>query len=339
MATPEDAAYESLVAVGDQAIDPEDPASEQMMTVEVVRELTADESDQSTDADALLRAMITDSPFADLKLATDDLHDEFNRLDDAARGDRSELQARVRKVQREFKNWLSNFRSFDDRTSSWLSESFGKNSEAFRVFKTGLSREFDHNFAYRLCYALRNVTEHSADVLNAITLSSRIAPSPVGSLDAPVDRSLRDETDVLYTSKLGIDGPKLAARHDQIRARTRAELIELASPIHAETVVGAAFLSCLRVQAELMIALWPEVDAAVGLVEGLHREALDAGGGTAWFVTNDSLSAFIKSRSSLTFRANPIELAELARQNEAASRTMLAVSPAEYLATDFLDRD
>jgi hypothetical protein len=67
-------------------------------------------------------------------------------------------------LKKEFKDWLAALRTFDDRTSSWLSRQYGRGAE-LDGFKRLLSSEYDANFAYRFACALRNVSEHADDVL------------------------------------------------------------------------------------------------------------------------------------------------------------------------------
>ena len=127
------------------------------------------------------------------------------------------------RVQREFKAWLSEFRSLDDRTSAWLSGKFGQQSDIYEGFKALLSTEFDNNFAYRLCCALRG---GAGEGRNARCLHSRRTPggngtpTPRGRGDAGSDgrRTGRDlrrvhaspDTDALRPEGQGSGGQRRA---------------------------------------------------------------------------------------------------------------------------------
>lgn len=63
--------------------------------------------------------------------------------------------------RRRFRHWLNDSRAFDDRTSAWLSRTFGDDHPALGTFKRALSAEDDANFAYRLTATLRNLSTHA----------------------------------------------------------------------------------------------------------------------------------------------------------------------------------
>ena len=178
-------------------------------------------------------------------------------------------------MQREFKAWLSEFRSLDDRTSAWVSGKFGQQSDIYEGFKALPLTEFDNNFAYRLCCALRNVSEHRAGVINA----ARLDVSAAAETGEPQRRV-----------NLQIDGPKLVADSGpKMRAATREELVDAPGLLEVEGLVRATLMSCERVHMGLFASLWNQVHRAIALFEGYQEEAQAKGGTLAVFIPAEHL--------------------------------------------------
>lgn len=334
--TDRDPKVEALLAL---SLDDAGDGRGDVKTFDVVRELSKDESAASLAAGPLLAAITKESAFADLTVATDDLHEQFDRLEGSARRGQVEVAARLRRVQREFKSWLSSFKSFDDRTSRWLSHRFPGESAVQETFKNSLSREFDANFGYRICCTLRNITEHAGDVINSVHVTSRLK-DPSIYRDAHVrreDAAVSDD-DVVHATSLQLNAPKLAKDYPKrMRAKTRAELASVTKPIAVETIVGAAYQSCMRAHASLVVALWPEISQAVEIIEAHHHEAIAAGGLEAVFATNESVDALASGRRSFTLRPNWLDLALLARKNFGESTQLVSQEPVIYEWTDFTE--
>lgn len=279
-------------------------------TFRYLREISAVESARSRAAEALLARMTAGSPLADLRTAQSDLMAEVGWLE-AGGVTGNPAAGAGRKVQKEFKAWLSAFKSFDDRTSAWLSRDYGQESAVYQAFKRLLSHEFDANFAYRLCSGLRNAAEHQGDVLNDIHLRR----GRVG-----------DGREVEHEVVVRLNVSVLADRFPKIRSATREEMRTATEPLEVELVVGAVGLSCERVHAGLLMALSDELDGAATVVEGFHGEALAAGGEWAMFIPDKSVEGLHDNpRGQLNLRWNRYELAELVRRNRAQVDAVLSV--------------
>lgn len=214
---------------------PDAGVGEVKKTFHFLRNVAQEETEQNQAAERLLRRMTLQSGFADLKHAEEILHEEIQRLEtEEARPQQS--YRRGARLQREFKAWLSAFRAFDDRTSAWLSDQFGKDSPAYLTFKRLLSHEFDTNFGYRLCCALRNVSEHEADVIN--DMHFHVSRNP--------DSGARETS-----MTIRFDGQRLAESFPKIRPATREELRRCERPLELVLIVKAVGISCQQVHAGL----------------------------------------------------------------------------------------
>jgi hypothetical protein len=298
-----------------------------------IRHVSVTESDAHKLAIRRLRAVTESSSYADMLDQLDDFHRQIEAVERSLNEDRFLETSEKRSVERGLKAWLSAFSSFDGRTSKWLSREFGKDHPAYNDFKSALSREFDRNFAYRLCCALRNAAEHSGDILNAVQVRSRPPANADAEENQPeADRKSIEGRQPVRELSLEIDGPLLAQSHPKMRSATRAELRSATRPLLVESFVGAAAVSCLHAHATLIVSLGTEIEQAVGLVQALHQEALDADGVAAVLLPAQQL-ADVRSQTSLTARLNEIDLAELAAENYRESLTVLG-GPAPVFTWD-----
>jgi hypothetical protein len=299
----------------------DDAAGDEMVkTFHYVRDLTAAETEQSRAAEALLRKVTIGSALSELRAAERSLHEAIEVLEREG-GSTPNWHGAGARVQREFKAWLSAFRSFDDRTSAWLSGELGKESEVYREFKRLLSAEFDTNFAYRLCCALRNASEHVDNVINDLRVTASENAEGGGV-----------ETLVL----LRLDGPRLARDFTRIKPATREELRNCSGPLELEWILGAATLSCERVHCGLLLALWGTLEPAIRLCQSLHDEALANGGGWAIFIPTDSLSGLGQGPAQMTVRYNAKNLGDLALSNRSEGEAILGQPVSPFGAEDFI---
>jgi hypothetical protein len=309
---------EDLFALEDH---PDAKAGEVRKTFLFLRHVAQEETEQNQAAERLLRRMTLQSGLADLRHAEEILHEEIQRLEtEEARP--SQAHRRGARLQREFKAWLSAIRAFDDRTSAWLSDQFGKDGQAYVTFKRLLSHEFDTNFGYRLCCALRNVSEHESDVINDVHI--HVSRNP--------DSGARE-----ISVTIRFDGPRLAENFPRIRAATREELRSCEKPVELALIVKAVSLSCQQVHAGLFLAMWPEIQSAIEIIEQAHQEAVDADGDWATFVQRSAYAEMGRRPSTMSMRHNAYELAELARRNHAQTSAVQQQPFPTLTAQDFME--
>ena len=72
-------------------------------------------------------------------------------------------------------NFLSTARLFLDHTEARLKRLYGKNSESLYAFEVATGYAFDHVFAYRFLYGLKNYALHSGMPILGIAYSSKAA--------------------------------------------------------------------------------------------------------------------------------------------------------------------
>lgn len=271
----------------------------------IIRYINRSAITEAKDAHVLLDKMTTSSSLAELRAETDSLHAAFT---DAESGDPNlqHAQSAAGRIQRAFKSWLSAFKSFDDRTSAWLSKLVGKEDDAYTEFKRLLSEAYDTNFAYRLCCGLRNASEHAGNVINDLGF---------GVASDPQTGDPRKELTVRF------DGPKLAEAFPKMKASIRHELRAVGLPMEVEWIVGSVILSCERVHAGLFQALWKRIDAAIALVENYHQEALNVGGEWATFISRPSEPLTVVQMDIVW---NPWHVAQLARLNHDQTVAIMA---------------
>ena len=279
----------------------------------MIRPARPGEVDSLREASGLLNRFLSYGPYADYLDATEKLHEAVDAVERAwsmAKG--TPPQTEVRSLQAAVKTWLAALRSFDDRTSKWLSERFGK-GDVYNAFHQELSAEYDRNFAYRLSYALRNESEHANRVLNHIRVGSRE--------DADGRRVHRVE--------LGFDAGRLATDFPKLKAAVRHELADYGDVLGLDAVVGHATQTLERVMAATLLAAQSEVEAALRVVEDLHAEAEAVGGAAANFMTTVGAGG-----GSMSLIWVEIHVARAVRGNLAASPHILAITPLSTTAAD-----
>lgn len=287
--------------------------------VRFIRELTEGEGVKIDEAHRLLRQMTEESPLAELQEAEQRLASTIADLRSQSESSQN-IAPMARRVQAEFKIWLSAFRSFDDRFSKWLSDDFGEVSYPLRVFRSALSEEYDTNFAYRLSCSLRNSSEHAGRVINHLSAST-----------------YQDERGgVRNRTVIALDGPRLAEEFPKLKATVRKELRTSAAVLHVEPIVRWSLASCVRAYSKLFDSIWSNLSTAVSLCESLHREALQGEG--EWAVIIDG--RFFKGETrNMTFRHNPWDLAELVRLNRQNVDSILSTSQPTVTIGDLVRPD
>jgi len=271
----------------------------------IVRHLDSSAIREAEGANVLLDKVTARSGLAELRAETASLHETIT---DVESGDPSLQNAHngAGRIQRAFKSWLSASRSFDDRTTAWLSKLVGKDDHAYTEFKRLLSEAYDSNFAYRLCCGLRNSSEHAGNVINDLGFS--VAQDPRTG-DPKKELTIR------------FDGPKLAEEFPKMKALIRDELRAVDLSLELEWIVGSVMLSCERIHAGLFQALWNRIEAAIELVEDYHHEALNAGGEWAVFISKPPEPTAVVQ---MDVAWNPWNIAQLARLNYDQTAAILA---------------
>lgn len=295
--------------------------NERLSTLHFVRDLTAAETEKTRFAELLLRNMTEGSALSELRAADSSLHEAIEMFEREGTSGSDAYRAGG-KVQREFKVWLSAFRSFDDRTCAWLAREFGQKSEVYQEFKRLLSAEYDSNFAYRLCCSLRNASEHAGNVINNLRVGSR-------------ENAESGRTETLVV--LRFDGPRLARDFTRIKAPIREELRNCSGPLEVEWIVGAAALSCERVHCGLLLALWKDLEPLIQLCQSLHDAAQANGGGWAVFLPKDTFSGPEQMPKQMTVRYNAKNLGDLALHNRSEAVTILGQPVSPHGAEFFIE--
>jgi hypothetical protein len=75
-------------------------------------------------------------------------------------------------ANRLFLNYLSSVRTFLDHSETFLNKKFGSKSAQFLEFKKMLTAFYDHSFAYRFFYKLRNYAQHIGLPLDSVGFST-----------------------------------------------------------------------------------------------------------------------------------------------------------------------
>lgn len=231
-----------------------------------IREVDQSEFDALAGATAMLRSLSHGNAYADVVDAEEALREALRGATHAwATGAGSPPLAAIRAVHTTFKAFLSAARSFEDRWASYLSAAVGRNHPVYSKFKDAVQAERDRQFAYRLCCALRDVTEHAGDVINIVE-----AAAGPGVTGAPT-----------YLVRFALDGPKLAAVYPRLWSEVRAELEQATEPIAVGAVASAALRSCERSYAALLNCVQPHLDRACEVLQSMHDEAAARGGRAA----------------------------------------------------------
>jgi len=155
-------------------------------------------------------------------------------------------------IRGKFDDLLSAFRRFADRTAHLLSQRYGPDSEEVRVLKRAMSYEFDHEFAYRFMYHLRNYSEHRGAPIARIKQTSTLRP----------DSQVEHDLDVLFDSR------KLLSGHDWHR-HVRADLSGINGEFSAVVTVDALLQACGRVHCKALLSQEAVITAAAASIHAL----------------------------------------------------------------------
>jgi hypothetical protein len=155
-------------------------------------------------------------------------------------------------IRSKFDDVLSALRRFADRTAHLLSQRYGPDSEQVRVLKLAMSYEFDHEFAYRFMYHLRNYSEHRDAPIARIRQPSTLGPG------GEVEHGL----DVLFDSR------KLLSGHNWHR-QVRADLAGINGEFSAVVTVDALLQACGRVHSKALLSQEAAITAAAATIQAL----------------------------------------------------------------------
>ena len=284
-----------------------------------LRVVSPQEHEELLRAHLLLRQLLDESPYQGLVTASERFASSAGTLERQWRTERPRSSLSVAEVERSFKGWLGAFRSFDDQTSHLISQEFGgPESVPFRTFKTALADQYDANFAYRLCCALRNVSEHAVSVLNRIRLISEEQEG--GGVTSSVE--------------LTIDGPALAASSDRMKSTMREELSRVTEPLVVPAIMHSAMDSCWRAFAAVLISVESSIDRAASGLLALHQEAVAAGGLEA-IIQSVVRAGEGEGRGTMEMQAVNIGRARLAQRALVQAAETCARSATVRVASDF----
>ena len=255
--------------------------------------MTKAEAERSHQAFQAVARFSRFSPLKDLDLARREVDVAYERLLDAIELGGGFADSATNGMNRNFSAWLAAFRSFVDRIKHDLADRHGKDSDTYQRGLVLFSDEFDANVAYRFSDALRNVSEHRTQTLNAISTGSRLESD--GSV---------------HFATVGIDVARHAAEdvRKRMRAGTRREMEATAHIISAGTLIRYTNMACNRITARIMWLERLELAQAVNEIKSWHDEVVQAGGETAFFATDDAYAAPTRNEA-LTLRMNPIDMA------------------------------
>ena len=305
----------SLVAVSNPK-----PARGGTTTFLLGRELSPKEADELDRASRVFTRMTVRSELKNLRDAARTLLEAETGLKGNYVARRGSVHHDADQLHREFKRWLSAFRSFDVRSAHWVSRTFEGGGEALTNFRSTLSAEFDANFGYRLCCALRNASEHVGDVMNAIRVSSW---------------SVHPGEDSRYEFEFGLIPSLLVPELTSVNKKTRTEMSTCNVALDVDKIVGAVSMSCERAFAGLVLDLRPLLEPLVRFTEDLESEARLRGGDIAVVVDTDEFEALPRGTGNLTVRVNPAHLADIVRVNFEEARVILN-RPVTVVAADDL---
>jgi hypothetical protein len=214
-----------------------------------------------------------------------------------------------RDIEDLFRNWLTAMREFQDATPHWLSQRFGKQSDALARFRKALNDTFDSNFAYRLADAIRNGAQHRGVV--GVT---------VGADDGGAEIRLnRDRILSQYRGKF--------------RAATRDEWLAGPDLLSLPWLVAAATDGCQYAQAVVIDSIRDRLEPEVDLVLSLHQEVVDKGHEQAVYMPDDlSTLAHNRNAPKFTWKHNPHPQAERCRELLAKVPAVVAAGPVQVTA-------
>lgn len=289
-------------------------------TLAIVRPLDERENVRTYEAFKVLSALVGHSPLVDLEAARADVENAYATAISLVEGGKGNHHEAIKDLQREYAAWLGAFRSFIDRTLHWLTQKYGAGSDDVKRCKGFFSEEFDANLAYRLAYALRNVSDHQDVVLGDIQLGSR-----------------REGADVVHFLAARVDATAIAEKDTKkrIRAETRREMLALPDKIDGGRIVSGALQSCHRILARIIWHMKDELQDAVEIVRGLHFEAVNAGGTAAVFMNEEA--AKNPRMEQMRLRVNPNDWAAVAEADLPKCPLIEAAGPVTLTAADLLD--
>lgn len=204
-------------------------------TMHLKRPAVSGERETASAAAAELRRWIIESPYNRLESAHRRLAQVVeNAVEDASLADVSRT---ARDIQTSVADWLRTFRAFDDQTSHLISREYGKKSHEYVAFKTSLSLEWDINPAYRFATKLRNYSQHVADPVQVIRVSSREG-----------EAGRESEAQLI----LAFDPARLLREYDEWGSTVRSDLQASTTELGVLPVLASAFLSCERAYASLI---------------------------------------------------------------------------------------
>jgi hypothetical protein len=228
---------------------------------------------------------------------------------------------RVRHVKASFRAFLSGMRAFLDQTAHELSKAHGRRSDAVQAFRFMTNEVYDNNLAYRVCYALRNASQHAGQVVNHV----RFRSTEIGAGDIDV------------WAQIGVHGPKIARDLPEMKAAVRSELAAHSHPLALEKLIHFCMLGCERIFAQAFMCNEQELDAAVAVVARYERELQTVGGGTICFQTISATPAANTSHSidlQWVENADAITVRRVLRQSREMLKTSVQMVDQETLAFD-----
>jgi hypothetical protein len=187
-------------------------------------------------------------------------------LQDAYVGESADVEPAVAHFHRAFKSWLSAFVSFDHRTNAWLSRTAKAKADQKASVRARFSDEYDANFGYRLAVQLRNVSEHSRNVVRVRYLAGRVGT----------------EIDLVEIA-IGSQGSRL-------NPKVREEMRGARQPVRVDSLVSSVHLSCSRIQARVAEVFKDEIETCVALVLPMVNEVEAVGGEFGVFIRHAELS-------------------------------------------------
>ena len=236
-------------------------------TLTKTRSMTVDEYESVGSARKMLAQAGNHSEYSNVRDYRDDLMKSVTEQISALIADRNVAQRLFPQTSRRFADYLGAFKGFGERTSTWLSHAYGRDSEPMTRFRAAAAREFDSNAAYRVMHGLRNISAHGAQVINHPHISAQLLPDG-GSYEELL---------------LGVDGPALVTEYkSRLRAATAAEMRAAPQDFDVIKLVELTLQSCARIHANVFDSVKPDFLSALNLLEGLWNDAADAATTEVW---------------------------------------------------------
>ena len=192
-----------------------------------------------------LNEILTRSAFAGLQDRCMDFMRAASNAAQAFEEKQSTLQL-TPPIRSSFDNLLSAFVRFVNRTSHSLSQRHGKDSSEAVIFKDATHYEFDHEFAYRFIYHLRNYSDHRGSPISRIKQASKIV----------LGGKVENEFDVVFDSKILLQG-------DDWKKVVRDDLQQIDGEFSAIVVVDNLLKSCGRIHCKTLLAQESEIVASI----------------------------------------------------------------------------